>query len=240
MRSMLWPSAAASVATTVSPAPETSNTSRATAPRWATRPSAETSVIPSRLRVTRIAPRRCRAMRSRQVTTMASSVSRLSPAANPSSARLGRQHRGAGVAREVASLGIDHHRSRGALGRLYQLPHQFGRKHALGVIREHDHVAGRECIPGEAKETLGRALGDRVGRLRIGAQKLLTAGNEAGLFGGEPPPLHQQVGLDPLLAPDQAGEPAPHLVVPDHREQSRLRRRARRDCAPRCRRPPSM
>ena len=98
------------------------------------------------------------------------------PRSKPELGAVGRQHRGAGVAREVAALGIDHHRSRGALGRLYQLPHQFGRKHALGVIREHDHVASREGIPGEAEETLGRALGDRVGRLRIGAQKLLTAG----------------------------------------------------------------
>ena len=145
------------------------------------------------------------------------------PRSKPELGAVGRQHRGAGITREVAALGIDHHRPRGALGRLYQLPHQFGRKHALGVIREHDHVAGREGVPGEAKETLGRALGDRVGRLRIGAQELLAAGNEAGLLGGNAPPLHQQVGLDPLLAPDQAGEPAPHLVVPDHREQSRLR-----------------
>ena len=89
MRSAPWPRVAASVATTVSPAPETSNTSRASAARWATRPSADTSVMPLRLRVTRIAPSRWRAMRVRQAATMASSLARLSPAANPSSARLG-------------------------------------------------------------------------------------------------------------------------------------------------------
>ena len=135
---------------------------------------------------------------------------------------VGRQHRGAGVAREVAALGIDHHGPADAPGRLDQLPHQVGSQHALGVIREHDHVAGGEGIPGETQEAFGGALRDRLRGLRIGAQELLAAGDEAGLLGGGPAPFDQQVGLHPLLAADHAGEPAPHLVVPDHREQRRV------------------
>ena len=138
-----------------------------------------------------------------------------------------RQHRGAGVAPIVAALGIDHHRAARAVGGLDQAPQQVRREDPLGVVGEDHRVRGRERVPCEADQAVGRAGRDRLGRLRIGAEQLLRAGDEARLLGGLAPAFHQQVGLDPFLAPDHAGEPAPHLVVPDHGEQRRVR--AQRD-----------
>ena len=136
-------SIAASVAITVSPAPVTSNTSRASAGTRAW-PAASNSDMPSSERVTS-RPSRPSSARSRSAR---SAQLRLARPAADHLGQLGavrRDHGGALVARVVVALRVDEHRLAGGAG---LLDHRRDvRQAALAVVGEQDRVRDRAAPP---------------------------------------------------------------------------------------------
>ena len=233
------PSIAASAAITVSPAPLTSNTSRAFAASCST-PLSWYRLMPSSLRVSSSA---CGAQLAPQRLRARGEVVLAFPASHHFAhfGAIGRNDGGAMVTRIVVALGIDQD---DLAGRAREFDHfrDMGEP-ALAVIGQHQHIAaGQQRF--EIRQLVRQYLMAGQG-LEIDAQQLLLPADHAQLHRGGNARILEQAG-DDFLRLDQFAQAHAGLVVADHRQQRRARAqrgRIARDVggaargAPRCARP---
>ena len=137
-------------------------------------------------------------------------------------AAIGRERRGAAIAGEIRALGIDDHGNAGVPRRADRGLDHVAREHALGVIREDQHIDAVEAVGDDiddasAGDVVHRALG-----LPVGPQQLLAARHIARLDGGPPPALDQQVGLDRALLADHGDQVPADLVVAHRGDETNL------------------
>ncbi len=230
------PSAAASTATTVSPAPETSNTSRASAASLCTAPDgvhqqhaflAQRDQDRAELEIVDEGARRGGDLVLAADRQLGGSAEL---------AAIGLQEAGAAIGGIVEALGIDHHEMAGAARRHDRRRGDALVEDALGIVREDGDVAGRRRVLDQPQQILAHRRRDRRHLLAVGAQELLRAGDVAGLDRGGATALDEEMHLAVLRLRGKPAHLAAGGVVPHHRDEAGLQARDPGDCAARCRR----
>lgn len=136
---------------------------------------------------------------------------------------VGRDHRGATIARPVGALGVNHHRHATRARKFDQSRRYRLGQHALAIIRQHQRAGPGHLVGGRSGQPLQCQVGDWGQRLVIGAQKLLVARDKAGLDGGLAPRIDTQHGIDPAQHVNKVRHLATGSVVPHTGEETRPR-----------------
>ena len=123
------------------------------------------------------------------------------------------------VRREVAALGVDHHRNACLDGEGDNLLGEAAAEHPLAVIGKYHGAAVRQRRQHLFQNAFPKPAVQRLQGFLIGAEHLLGAGDVARLDGGRPVVAVDQIGLGAGQLAQQRGDPRAGGIAADDRDE---------------------